>query len=337
MARSSDGSPRLGLAAGLGLAALGALGYAELVSWARRAGVANPALGELESHLDDWMAELALSARHHYLYTPVGRVHVLEAGEGDDALVLLPGLAASAGEFGRLIKRLSSRHRVVAIDRPGTGLSDPVSFSGHPRDPWVRVIATVVDQLCPERFILVGHSVGGLAAGAFATEHPERVRRLVLLSPLGLERRIPPHWNLVLLPGALDLMAAADRARRIRMLSRRASSAGGGVAPAPWPSPMEAYRRGVALRFGPGSDLAVLARLVRPLALHPESLLLPGLGLVADRTIVVWGSRDRQVPLAGARVALSRQPILRLTVVEGEGHTLPFAKPGVVADLIESA
>jgi pimeloyl-ACP methyl ester carboxylesterase len=100
---------------------------------------------------------------------------------------------------------------------------------------------------------------------------------------------------------------------------------------------MEAYRRGVALRFGPGSDLAVLARLVRPLALHPESLLLPGLGLVADRTIVVWGSRDRQVPLAGARVALSRQPILRLTVVEGEGHTLPFAKPGVVADLIESA
>ncbi|MGA7086839.1 MAG: alpha/beta hydrolase [Candidatus Dormiibacterota bacterium] len=298
--------------------------------------MANPALGELESHLDGWMAELGLSARHHYLYTPVGRVHVLEAGEGDDPLVLLPGLAASAGEFGRLIKALSSRHRVVAIDRPGTGLSDPVTFSGHPREPWVRVLATVADQLCLERLILVGHSVGGLVAGAFAIEHPERVRRLVLLSPLGLERRIPLHWNLVLLPGALDLMAAADRARRYRLPSLRASSAGGGVAPAPRPSPMEAYRRGVALRFGPGSDFAVLTRLIGPLALHPESLLLPGLGLVAERTIVIWGSRDRQLPLAGARVALSRQPVLRLRVVVGEGHTLPFTKPGVVADLIES-
>lgn len=97
--------------------------------------MANPALGELESHLDGWMAELALSVRHHYVDTPVGRVHVLAAGEGDDALVLLPGLAASAGEFGRLIKRLSSRHRVVAIDRPGTGLSDPVSFGGPPETP----------------------------------------------------------------------------------------------------------------------------------------------------------------------------------------------------------
>lgn len=298
--------------------------------------MADPPLDELESYLDGWMAELRLSARHRYFHTEVGRVHVLEAGEveGEDAVVLLPGLAASAGEFGPLIKRLASRHRVVAIDRPGTGLSDPIGFSGHPRGPWVRVIATVADQLNLQSFILVGHSVRGLAAGAFATAHPERVRRLVLLSPLGLDRRIPLQWNLVLLPGVMDLIAAADRARRIRMVSRRASSVGGGGELAPWPSPMEAYRRGVALRFGPGSDLAVLARLMRPLALHSQSLLLPGLGLVADRTIVVWGSRDRQLPLADVRAALGRHPSLRLKVVEGEGHTLPFAKPGTVSDLI---
>jgi pimeloyl-ACP methyl ester carboxylesterase len=282
------------------------------------------------------MAEIGLSVQHRYFHTDVGRVHVLEAGDGDDAVVLLPGLAASAGEYGRLIRQLASRHRVVAIDRPGTGLSDRIAFSGHPRDPWIRVIATVADQMGLERFILAGHSVGGLAAGAFAVAHQERVRRLVLLSPLGFEQRIPLAWNLVLLPGVMDLIAAADRARRIRMVSRRASSAGGGVAPAPWPSPMEAYRRGVALRFGPDSELVVLARLMRPLALHAESLLLPGLGLVADRTVVVWGSRDRQLPLATVKVALGHHPGLRLHVVAGAGHTLAFAKPGLVADLIGS-
>lgn len=326
----------LRLTAGLWLAVLGALGYADLVSRARKAWVAEPALGNLESDLDGWMAEIGLAARHRYVHTEEGLVHVLEAGDGEDALVLLPGLAASAGEFGRLIKRLASRHRVVAIDRPGTGLSDPIGFSGHPRDPWVRVIATVADQLSLESFILVGHSVGGLAAGAYATAHPERVLRLVLLSPLGLERRIPLLWNLVLLPGALDLIAAADRARRVRMVSRCATGAAGGVAPGPWLSPAQNYRLGVALRFGPGSDLALLSRLIRPLALHPQSLLFPGLELVGDRTIVVWGSRDRQLPLTGARAAFGRHPSLKLRVVDGEGHTLPFAKPGLVADLIEA-
>ncbi|MGH7641296.1 MAG: alpha/beta fold hydrolase [Candidatus Dormibacteria bacterium] len=298
--------------------------------------MAHPPLGELESHLDGWMAELGLSARHRYFQTEVGRVHVLEAGQGEDAVLLAPGLAASAGEYGRLIKRLATRHRVLAIDRPGTGLSDPIGFSGHPREVWVRAMATVADQLGLESFILVGHSVGGLAAGAFATAYPERVRRLVLLSPLGLERRTPLRWNVLLLPGAADLLVAADRARRIRMLRRRPERVRGGGRLAPWPSPMEAYRRGVALRFGPGSELALLARLARPLILHPESLLLPGLERVADRTMVVWGSCDRQLPLANARSALRLHPELRLVVVAGEGHTLPFAKPGVVAALVAS-
>ncbi len=324
------------LPAGLGLAALGALGYANLVGWARTVWGANPDLGELESHLDGWMADLEVSARHRYFHTEVGQVHVLEAGKGERAVLLVPGLGASAGEYGRLIKRLARHCRVVAIDRPGTGLSDPIGFSGHPRHPWVRILATIADQLGLERFILVGHSVGGLAAGAFATAHPERVQQLVLLSPFGLERRIPLRWNLLLLPGALDLLAAADRARRIRMLSRSPGGTGGLGAPLPPPSPMVAYRRGVALRFGPDSELALLARLARPLRLHPESLLLPALGLVADRTLVVWGNRDRQLPLAGARAALELHPELRLTVVEGQGHTLPFAKPGLVAALVAS-
>jgi pimeloyl-ACP methyl ester carboxylesterase len=293
-------------------------------------------LTELESELDRWLAELGVSAQHHYVHTAVGRVHVLEAGGGDDVVVLLPGLAASAGEFAVLIKQLADQHRVVVIDRPGAGLSDPIGFSGHPRGPWIQVIATVTDQLGLGPFILVGHSLGGLAAGAFATAHPERVRRLVLLSPLGLERRIPRAWNLVLLPGALELLAAADRAHWSGTV-RRPSGADGGTAPAPRLSPKQAYVRGVALRFGPGSDLDAVARLLRPLALRPESLLLPGLGLLAERTLVVWGSRDQQLPLAGARASLRRHPGLRLRVVEGAGHLLPFERPALVAELIVGA
>jgi pimeloyl-ACP methyl ester carboxylesterase len=325
--------PRLGLGAGLGLAAIGAFGYAGLAGWSRQAWVADLPLRELELELDRWLAELGVSARHRYVHTTVGRVHVLDAGGGGDAVVLIPGLADSAGEFGAIIGALADRHRVVVIDRPGTGLSDPIGFSGHPRDAWIRVIATVADQLELGPFILAGHSLGGLAAGAFATAHPERVRRLVLVSPLGLERRTPLAWSLMLIPGVPGLFAASARAHWR------------GAIPRPWGasapscvsqglSPMQAYLGDVALRFGPGSDVGALGRLLRPLSLHPESLLLPGLGLLADRTLVVWGSQDRRLPLAGARGALRHHRGLRLRVVEGAGHLLPYEQPELVAELI---
>lgn len=315
---------------GLGLVAVS---YGSLVAWSRQAWVTDTPVEELASQLRGWMVSVGLPTRHHYLDTPAGRVHVLEAGQGESVVVLLPGLAASAGEFWRLIKALGSRHRVVAIDRPGTGLSEQVRFQGHPREPWIAVIEAVADQLGLDAFILVGHSVGGLAAGAFASRHPGRVRRLVLLSPLGLEQRIPLLWNLMLLPGIGEMVAAADRLRRTRLVSRQPTTSGE-LRPESSPSPMAAYRLGVGLRFGPGSDFSLLPRLLRPLGLRRQSLLLPDLGPVTDRTLVVWGRRDRELPLAGTRAAWRRRPGLSLTVVEGEGHSLPFAKPQLLAQLI---
>ncbi|HEY6537738.1 MAG TPA: alpha/beta hydrolase [Candidatus Dormibacteraeota bacterium] len=298
----------------------------------RRVG-RDPGIEELQSQLDRWMGELGLAVRHHYVATASGRVHALAAGSGRDAVILLPGLAASAGEFGRLIRRLAQRHLVVAIDRPGTGLSDPVRFRGHPRAPWVAVVKAVADHLGLTTMTVVGHSVGGLVAGAFAIAHPERVSRLVLVSPLGLRRSIPLTWNVLLLPGALEAVMAADRARRVRLMPRTAALGPRGESET---SPMGAYRIGVARRFAQGSDLSLLTRLMRPRSLRPESLLLPQLALLADRTLVVWGADDRDLRLAPSERALLGHPSLRLRVVAGQGHSLPFAKPGLLADLIRN-
>ncbi|HVC23808.1 MAG TPA: alpha/beta hydrolase [Candidatus Dormibacteraeota bacterium] len=288
---------------------------------------------ELTTALEDWLAEAHLAASSQFAHTPVGRVHVLVAGQGRCPLVLVPGLGASSADFAALLACLATDHLVVGIDLPGTGLSDPVGFKGHPREAWDQVITAVADRLGLTEFTLIGHSLGGLAAGAYAISHPERVSKLVLLSPFGIGRRIPFLWNFSMVPGLMQLRGLYQRA----------------VTPPPrpfpgWTSPGvqrcemgsagERYRRRVSLRFGSGSDLELIGRLLQPLALRSESQLLPALGLLSGRVQVIWGEEDRRLPLHRAQAELDSFPGLRLDVVPGAGHLLPVMHPTRTATLI---
>jgi pimeloyl-ACP methyl ester carboxylesterase len=311
--------PKLDLAIGLGLTGCG---YAALVGWSRRAAFSDPPMAELESALDSRLDEAGLVATHRYVHTPAGRVHVLVGGGGESELLFLPGLGASVGDFPDLLAQLARRHLVVAIDLPGSGLSDAVAFRGHPGRPWNSVITAVADQLGIAEFSLVGHSLGGLAAGGFAIAHQERVPRLVLLSPFGLGRRIPLHWNLALVPGAMDLLGLSRRLALARSHGSDAETA------------HHRYQRLVGARFGHGSDLDLVARLLQPLRLRSESQLLPALGLLTGRVLVIWGSEDRQLLLRDAGPELEYYPGIRLEVVQGVGHLFPATQPDLTARLI---
>lgn len=327
--------PRSGLAIGLGAVGLSTLAYPGLIAWARRALVADAPLEELESALDGWLAEARLVASHRYFHTPVGRVHALLAGGGGRTLVVLPGLQASAGDMARLLAQLARDYRVVAIDRPGCGLSDPLRSPSQPWSTWDQVISAVTGELSLDGFDLVGHSLGGLAAGRFAVAHPDQVGQLVLISPLGLGRRIPLSWNLALVPGVMDLMALRERRDLVRQVPGPSLAEGMGKrSSAAAPSPWELYRSAVGLRFGAHSDLSSVGRVFRPLGLPPESRLLPALGLLSGRVLVLWGSDDRRLPLSSAKAELDYYPGLRLDVIEGAGHLLPFDQPQMTAQLV---
>ncbi|HEY6538388.1 MAG TPA: alpha/beta hydrolase [Candidatus Dormibacteraeota bacterium] len=322
----------LGLATGL---AFGLLGYGALVFCSRRALADDAPLSRLHPLLHSWLAESSLEAESRYLGTPVGRIHVLVAGSGPEPIVVLPGSGASAGDLAELIARLARNHLVVGVDLPGTGLSDPVSFSGHPQAAWSKVVTAVADELGLERFTLVGHSMGGLAAGGFAIANPTRVNRLVLISPFGVGRTIPFWWTFAMVPGVMDIRGLYERVMlvpRDEWWSRAGEGRDLGL-------PGEAaqrYRRQARARFGRGSDLGLIGRLLQPLALRPESQLLPALGLLSGRVLVLWGGMDRRLPLAPAERELRHFPGLRLEVVADAGHLLPFLKPDLTARLIES-
>lgn len=102
-------------------------------------------------------------------------------------VLLLHGKNFSGYYWERVIRVLTSRgFRVIAPDQIGFGLSSrpDIHYSFHQMAATTKVL---LDQLGIQRVYVVGHSMGGMLAVRFALLYPERVRKLVLEDPIGLE------------------------------------------------------------------------------------------------------------------------------------------------------
>ena len=93
----------------------------------------------------------------------------------------MPGLTANAHSFDGLIAAgLNQKHRVLALDLRGRGLSDKPATGYSMADHAADVLA-LLDSLGLEQVLLGGHSFGGLLTYYIAANFPERVSKLVVL------------------------------------------------------------------------------------------------------------------------------------------------------------
>lgn len=121
---------------------------------------------------------------------PIGKVlthkghnfHVYIRGQGPD-LVLIHGSSGNLKDFAiTLIDELAKSFRVIAVDRPGLGYTDALPDNEYRLIDQAEFIREGLAQIGVIKPIVMGHSLGGAVALAWATQHPETVRALVLLS-----------------------------------------------------------------------------------------------------------------------------------------------------------
>lgn len=110
-------------------------------------------------------------------------VHCLDyGGEGPD-LVLIPGITMPAATWNFVSVRLSPMFRVVAVDLPGRGLSDPGRPGSHSARHYARDLVALIDVLDLRLPVLLGHSLGARVSAAVAVGHPGLAGHVVLADP----------------------------------------------------------------------------------------------------------------------------------------------------------
>jgi pimeloyl-ACP methyl ester carboxylesterase len=257
---------------------------------------------------------------------------------GDPAgapLVLLHGTPGSRLQFRFLHEpALAAAVRLVTPERPGYGRSDPVpggiTFPGYAED-----IVHLLDHLGLEAVTLGGASGGGGFAVAAALAHPDRVRRLLLVSAampaprsarggLGVRGRallfLAAHaprvaGKLLAASVSADLDAPAARWARRRMPAgdRRLFDDPG------WRARFtEDFAE--ALRQGPGAA-------VDDLAIHRRNPRGAEVDRLKVDTVLLHGTGDVNAPIGLARWAAAQVPGARLVELEGAGHLSVLEQP----------
>jgi pimeloyl-ACP methyl ester carboxylesterase len=263
------------------------------------------------------------------------RVHAVVRGAGPD-LVLLHGLSGNARDFTfALAPRLASRYRVIVLDRPGLGNSDPLPPGADGLEPQARHLAQAARLLGAERPVVVGHSYGGAVALAWAVYLPDRLSALVTLAGPSHPWDTPTPWlhRIAANPIGGALVVPLLTAFVPDSLVERAIAdtfAPGGVPP------------GYADRLG--APLTLRRTAMRANARHRVSVkadieamvpLYPGLALPFE---LLHGSADTTVWFDIHAVPMARAaPGVRVTRLEGQGHMLQHTAPDAVIAAIDRA
>src|SRR5687768_9162783 len=229
------------------------------------------------------------------------RTRYLDAGveHGGVPLILVHGYNGSCDYFlPHTIPSLAAERHVIALDLPGNGLTGKLPV--HSLEAYSDFLDAFIAALGHEKVDLLGHSMGGQVAIATATRHPARLRKLVLVDSAGLPELVKPQWL------APFKMLTDSSLRHVRL----------------YPTFVKIGMRARAGREG--------LNIIRASSIRRD------LKQLNISTLIVWGSRDRVVPLEHGAFMAKHIPGARLAIIRGAGHMPFYEKPRECSRLILS-
>jgi pimeloyl-ACP methyl ester carboxylesterase len=280
-----------------------------------------------------------------------GRIHVEDYGGDGATILLVHGLGGSHSNYSALATRLGSKGRVLAIDLPGFGLSEPTE--GSSIDALARALSRVIDacssgeiQGASTPLVLVGNSMGGALVIAEAARRPSYVRSLVLVCPALPQpdlRALDPRFSLMLgasmLPGydtflRMRLDKAGPEAMVHEMLEL--CTVDKSRVPAETVREMEDLARRRMQFPWMGRAFSEAARSI-VLHLLRRERFHDAMRAVRAPTVLVHGDSDRLVPVGAAHAAIKVCPHWKLELLKDVGHVPQLEVPDRMAEIVVEA
>ena len=238
------------------------------------------------------------------------RMHVRDTGpKAAPTVILMHGLGSSLHTWEPWAQILSVHYRVIRFDLPGFGLTGPDPTGDYSDARAVAVLAALIDKLSIQRASLIGNSMGGKLAWQFAAVHPDRVDKLVLISPDGFASPGFEYGKKAEVPVVARLLPYTLPTWMLRM----------NLAPAYSDRSLltdDTVARYRDLMLAPGVRRALLDRTGQVQLEPPE----PMLRRIHVPTLLVWGEKDALIPFSNAQDYLKALPDAQLVAFPNLGH-----------------
>ena len=248
--------------------------------------------------------------------TRLGPTHVVASGPADaPPLILLPSFAGAAVVWRLSVEGLARHHRTYAVDvigQPGKSLA---ARRLRNRRDYARWLAEVLDGLGVARASMVGCSFGGFLALNQALSTPERVEKVVLISPAGTFSS--QYWKLI---WAMRVRAPVQKLLRRLTGSRQQASL--------------ADLRGRSARVLPRDGLwaaligVTMAEAPKVSVINAPVFSRAQLQAIRAPTLLLIGDRETLYePHAALALAKARMPALQTAIVPDADHIAAMAQP----------
>ena len=248
-------------------------------------------------------------------------VNYLRGGsDSSETLLLVHGIAGSCNTFEPILEPLAKRYQVIAPDLLGHGQS------GKPRGDYslgahASALRDLMEILEIPSATIVGHSLGGGVSMQLAYQFPKRCERLILVASGGLGPEVTPLLRAATLPGT-DLALQVATSERAKGMYRKVLSP---------------FKRRFKLEAAPEmvhmlEHVACLQdREARHAFIHTVRAVIDFRGQRIDARdrlylanhvpmMIVWGDRDRLIPVKHGREAHAMLPASRYEEFKGAGH-----------------
>ena len=247
-------------------------------------------------------------------------LHVCDSQSGDKCVVLLHGYLESMLVWDDFVPLLSGSARVVTLDLPGHGISE-VKGEIHTMDYLARVVHDGLLTLGIERCTIVGHSMGGYAALAFAEAYPEMCDGVVLFSstpnPDTEQKRTNRQREIELI-----------RAGKKEALARVAPGAGFAAANR---ARMKDHIADLTEQVYMTDDDGIIA-LLNGMCERPDRNDM--LRNSSVRQMFIFGRNDDYIPVGAAEAIAAAHPQARVEWLDGSGHMGFIEEPQRSAEVL---
>jgi pimeloyl-ACP methyl ester carboxylesterase len=260
------------------------------------------------------------------------RVMYRMAGSGPP-VVLIHGMVNSSRHWEAVATQLASDYTVIAPDLIGHGDSatprGDYSLGAH-----AAAIRDLLAVIGIDRATIVGHSLGGGVAMQFFYQFPQRTERLGLISSGGLGHKVSPMLRGAALPGVQNLIALGAHPKVLDALwaagtrmRERGNSKGVYI---------QAIVRAMRPLEQPGARTAFVHTLRSVIDIHGQRVSARDRLYLLERfpTLVVWGERDRTIPLEHGRETLEAVPHARFETLPKAAHFPHLEDPDGVARVL---